>query len=227
MRLLKTVVPGLLALLMLSLVASPMSAQVDEAAGSEFDELEGLQRAYSRSYTPDLMAMFGMATPSAEPTGWFALTAMAMEFDSEDSAEAAVDKMMEMITEGDMEVEDIDFQDASLDVDFDHRALQASQEEDGMTVQVLFAVTQDSNYLYVAVGLTMGDDPAPVTGEALGMMRDAEAEGGEGDFSDDGTSEGGLWDKLPTLEQMQELAPEFIGATDEITFPESDSTPAP
>lgn len=226
MRLLKTVVPGLLALLMLSMAAAPISAQMDEAAGSEFDELEGLQRAHSRSFSPDLMAMFGMATPGAEPTGWFALTTLAMEFDSEDSAKAAVDKMMEMITEGDMDVEDITFEETSLDVDFDHRALQASQEEDGMTVNVLFSLTQDSNYLYAAVGLTMGDDPAPVTGAALKLMRDADAEGGEGTFSEDGTSEGGLWDKMPTLEQMQELAPEFVSVSDEIAFPVPEATPA-
>ena len=114
----------------------------------------------------------------------------------------------------------------SLDVDFDHRAVQASQEEDGMTVNVLFAVTQDSNYLYAVVGLTMGDDPAPVTGDTLKLMRDADAEGGEGTFAADGTSEGGLWDKLPTLEQVQAQAPEFVEATDEIAFPEPEGTPA-
>jgi hypothetical protein len=226
MRLLKTLVPGLLALLMLALAAAPISAQVDEAASSEFDELDGLQRAYSRSYTPDLMAMFGLATPAAQPTGWFALTAMAMEFDSEDSAKAGVDKMMELITEGDAEVDDIDFQDATLDVDYDYRAVQASQEEDGMTINVLFAVTQDSNYLYAVVGLTMGDDPAATTAETLSLMRDADVEGGEGTFNEDGASEGGLWNALPTLEQMQEISADFIQATDEITFPEAEGTPA-
>lgn len=226
MRLLKTVVPGLLALLLLAMAAAPISAQVDDAATSEFDELDGLQRAYSRSYTPDLMAMFGLATPDAQPTGWFALTAMAMEFDSEDSAKAAVDKMMELITEGDAEVDDIAFEEATLDVDYDYRALQASQEEDGMTVNILFAVTQQDNYLYAVVGLTMGDDPADATAGTLSLMRDADADGGEGTFSEDGTSEGGLWDKLPTLEQMQETSPDFIEATDEITFPETGGTPA-
>lgn len=227
MRLLKTIIPGLIALLMLGMAAAPISAQMDEAAGSEFDDLDGLQRAVSRSYAPDLMGMFGMATPGAEPTGWFTLTALSMEFDSEDNAKAAVDKLMAMVTEGeDMGVEPIPFEDASLDVDFDHEAIQATQEDEGMTIKVLFALTQDGNHLYAVVGMTMGDDPAPVTAEMLTRMHDADAEDGEGTFSEDGTSEGGLWDTLPTLEQVQEFAPDLIEASDEIAFPMPEGTPA-
>ncbi len=226
MRLFKTLVPGLLALLMLSLAAAPIAAQDATEAASEFEDLEGLQRAHIRAYTPDLMALFAMSTPEAAPTGWFSLTSMAMEFDSEDNAKAAVDELMGMITATDLDEEGLELQEATLDVDYDHRALQASQEQDGMTVNVVFALTQDANYVYAVVGLTMGDDPAPAAAGALTLMRDADAEGGEGTFSEDGTSEGGLWDKLPTLEQMQELAPDFIDVADEIVFPAPEGTPA-
>jgi hypothetical protein len=227
MRLFKTVVPALLALLMLGLAAAPISAQtadVDDSTG--FDELEGLQRAVSRSFSADMMAMFDIATPDAMPTGWFLLNTMVLEFDSEDNAAAANETLLAELDSGDIMADDTQLEDVELDVDMDHTARQAAQEEEGMTTYALMATAQDGNYLYLVVGVTFGEDPAAVASSALSIIKDAEAEDGEGTFDENGASEGGLWAKMPTLEQMQEQAPAFVETVDEVIFPVAEGTPA-
>jgi hypothetical protein len=212
---------------MLGMAAAPISAQADATpVATEFEDIAGLQRAYSRTFTADMMAMFDIATPDATPSGWFALTTMVLEFDSEDNARAGNEKLLEEVESSDMTGNGATMEDVELDVDMDYTAKQATQEEGGMTTYVLVATAQDGNYVYAVIGITFGEDPAGVTSAALTAMQDADAGDGEGTFNADGTSEGGLWDKLPTLKQMQEQAPAFAEAIDEVVYPESEATPA-
>jgi hypothetical protein len=227
MRMLKTIVPALLALLMLSLAAAPISAQSDDSVDAgEFDDYEGLQRAYSRTFSADMMAMFDASTPDAAPTGWFILTTIVLEFDSEDNARAGNEKMLEEVESGDMMEDGTELEDVELDVDLEYTAKQARQEEDGATTYALVTTAQDGNYIYAVVGVTFGEEPADVVSSTLTKIKDADAEDGDGTFNEDGTSEGGLWAKLPTLEQMQEQVPALTEATDEIAYPVTDDAGA-
>jgi hypothetical protein len=60
-------------------------------------------------------------------------------------------------------------------------------------------------------------------------MAEAQVGGGEGTFSEDGTSEGGLWDTLPDAETVAAELPALTEVEDEILYPVSSSpiaTPA-
>jgi hypothetical protein len=227
MRLLKRTVPALIALLMLGLAAAPIAAQTPVGdGGTQIENLEGLQRAYSRTYTADMMAMFNIATPDAMPSGWFALTTMVLEFDNADNAKAGNDLLIKDVESTDMTDTGTTLEDATLNVDYDYTAKQAIATEQGMTTHILVATSQDDKYIYAVVGITFGDDPADVVASTLTSLRDTKAGDGDGTFHDDGTSSGGLWDKLPALEQAQAQVPALVEAMDEILFPVQDGTPA-
>lgn len=228
MRVLKLIMPALLALLALGMATTPIAAQDTGATdeGVDFEDIDGLQRAYSRAYTVDFMSMLDLATPGAEPTGWLGLTTLVMEFDSEEDAEAGLAKLNEEVTASDITGDGAEMQDVQLDIDLEHTASQAVVEEDGFVTNLMVVTAQDGTFVYAVVGVTLGDEPGDVVASMLTMMGEAESDGGEGTFSADGTSEGGAWAKLPTLEQVQELVPELVEVTDEVTFPTSAATPA-
>jgi len=227
MRLFKILGPALMALLMLGMATAPIAAQdADPAEGTDFKDLEGIQKAYTRSFSVDFMAMMESATPDAQPSGWFVLTTMVLEFDSEDNARAGSELLLKELENTDMGDSGATLEDAELDVDFDYTAKQAVTEEEGMSSVVLMATAQDGNYLYVVIGITFGDDPAATTSSVLTTMKETEASDDEEMFHEDGTSMGGLWAKLPTVDQVQAEAPSLTQATDEIAYPEGEGTPA-
>lgn len=220
MRLIRILGPALMALLMLGMATAPIAAQeADPAEGTDFQDLEGIQKAYIRSFSIDFMAMMESGTPDATPSGWFVLTAMVLEFDGEDNARAGTDLLLEELENTDMGDTGATLEDAELDVDFDHTAKQAVTDEDGMTSTMLLATAQDGNYLYVVVGVTFGDDPVATASSVLTSMKETDAGDDEEMFHEDGTSMGGLWAKLPSIEQVQEEAPALTQATDDVAYP--------
>jgi hypothetical protein len=160
------------------------------------------------------------------PSGWFALTTMVLEFDNADNAKAGNDLLIKDVESTDMTDTGTTLEDATLNVDYDYTAKQAIATEQGMTTHILVATSQDDKYIYAVVGITFGDDPADVVASTLTSLRDTKAGDGDGTFHDDGTSSGGLWDKLPALEQAQAQVPALVEAMDEILFPVQDGTPA-
>lgn len=227
MRLIRILGPALMALLLLGMATAPIAAQeADPAEGTDFQDLEGIQKAYVRSFSIDFMAMMESATPDAEPSGWFLLTTMALEFDSEDNAKASKDLLLDELESTDMGNVGATLEDAELDVDFDYTAKQAVTDEEGMPSIIIMATAQDGNYLYVVVGVTFGDDPAAATSSVLTTMKETDASDDEEMFHEDGTSTGGLWAKMPSGEQVQENAPLLTEVTDEIAYPAPEGTPA-
>lgn len=227
MRLLRILGPALMALLMLGVATAPVAAQdVDPAEGTDFQDLEGIQKAYVRSYSVDFMAMMESATPDAEPSGWFVLTIMALEFDSEDNASSSHDVLLQDLETTDMGDAGATFEDAELDVDFDHTAKLAVMEEEGMTSTMLLATAQDGNHIYIVIGLTFGEDPGVAAGSLLTSMKETDISDDEEMFSVDGTSMGGLWAKLPSVDQVREEAPSLTQATDAVAYPVTEGTPA-
>ena len=227
MRLLRILGPALMALLMLGMATAPIAAQdADPAEETDIQDLDGIQKAYTRSFSIDFMAMMESGTPDAEPSGWFVLTAMALEFDSEDNAKAGSDLLLQEIANTDMGDTGATLEDAELDVDFDYTAKQAVTEEEGVNSTVLLALAQDGKYLYVVIGITFGEDPAATAGSMLTYMKETDASDDEEVFHEDGTSMGGLWAKLPPGAQVQESAPSLTQVSDEIAYPAPEGTPA-
>lgn len=222
MRMLKTIVPALLALVLLAGATTSIAAQSDTP--TQFEDIEGLEKAYARTFTADMMAMFNMATPGAMPSGWFALTTMVLQFDNEDHAEAGLQTLLDEIalsglTGGDGQMEDVE-----LDIDMDHVAMQDVVEADGMATTVLVAAAQDDEFVYAVVGVTFGEDPVPAVEATLTAIEEAEVSDDEETLNEDGTSEGGLWAKFPSVEDVQAEAPALITALDETLYPVSSSS---
>lgn len=220
MRFTKTIVAALLALLL------AMGAVVSISAQDSSDlDFEGLEKAYGRTFNADMMAMIDVEDPEALPTGWFMLTTMVLEFDSEDSASAGFEQFNEQTTE-DALGEGVSLEDVELDLDLEYSAVQAVEEIDGITTNVAVVTALDGEYVYAVSGITFGDDPVAAIESVIGEMQEAEAGDGEGTFDADGASEGGLWDKLPASDSNSVEMEALTELSDAIYFPEQESTPA-
>jgi hypothetical protein len=222
MRMLKTIVPALIALVVLMTGAPAVAAQDTDPAMPEMD-IEGLEKMYGRMFNGDMMAM--IETPEGEATGWFMLTTMVLEFDSEDNAKAGFERLNEESTSG-AEGEDVELEDVELDLDMDYMAKQAVDESEGMTTNMVVVTAQDGEYVYAVSGMTFGDDPTELVESTVKDMKDADTSDDEEMFHEDGTSMGGLWAKLPTVEHVQEQIPALSSVSDIVYYPAQESTPA-
>lgn len=224
MRMFKTIVPAMLALLLL-VTATPSIAAQGAPPMPEVD-FEGLEKMYGRTYSADPMAMIDTENPEAKPSGWFMLITMVLEFDSEDSAAAGLEAMQEQAGATGMASEDLQLEDVELDLDFDHTAQRAEQQQEGVTTTLMLVTAQDAEYVYAVSAITFGEDPTPVVEPTMTAMREAEAGDGEEMFNADGTSEGGLWAKLPGAEDVTGQVDALTEVTDTIYFPAQQGTPA-
>jgi hypothetical protein len=226
MRLLKTTMPALFALALLAGLAAPVAAQ-DEGP-LQIGDLDGIQRAVARGFTVDSV-MAAAATPGAAPDGWFALGTMVLAFDSEDAAADAVLVLDDELTSSVGAEDSTTIDEIQLDVDLEHKAQLMTFEVEGVTATYLAVIARDGLHVDIVIGVTFGDDPEPVVTRTLTGMAEAQAGGGEGTFSEDGTSEGGLWDTLPDAETVAAELPALTEVEDEILYPVSSSpiaTPA-
>jgi hypothetical protein len=187
--------------------------------------MDGLQKAYARTFQADVAAVMDTATPQSEPSGWFALVAMVLEFDSEDHAVAGVETLMHEIEQSGFSGEGGEAHDVELDIDMEHVAREAEQTVEGLTTTSVVAFARDGAYVYAVVGVTYGEDPVPPVTSMLIGLGDAETSEGEETFREDGTSEGGLWAKMPAADDVRAEVPVLVEVTDETLYPES-SLPA-
>ncbi|MDQ4045158.1 MAG: hypothetical protein M3173_06900 [Chloroflexota bacterium] len=227
MRLFKVMAPVLLAFAMVAGATAATVAQDGPEATPEAEIPEGLEKWYARTFSADLFAIFGpQATPAADPEGWFLLSTNVLKFETEEQAEAAAEQLLAQFEEQ-LAAEDIQLEDVELDLDLDYTAQRAEDEEQGVTTVVLEAVAQDGQYVYAVVGVTLGVEPAPLVERAVQAMQEGEVTGEE-DFDVAGLSEGGLWAKLPTAEEIMAEEPALVTVEDTIFFPapELQATPA-
>lgn len=221
MRFIKTVVPALVALVVLMTGAPAVAAQgADPTSGMD---VEGLEKSYSRSFSGDMMAM--VETPEGEASGWFMLMTMVLEFDSDDNAKAGLEQMTGEVT-SEMEDESATMEDVELDLDMDYVGKRMSEEAEGSSSTMVMVGAQDDEYVYVVMGMTFGDDPVDVVESTVKGMKDADTSDDEEVFNEDGTSTGGLWAKLPSAESVQEQVPALTSVSDAIYFPAPEGTPA-
>ena len=210
--------------LLLAIVTVPATAQDDE--GVEAGELEGLQRAVSRTQGLDYPAIFAaMATPGSSvgpPQGVIFFWGTILEFDSTGHATAAMDRLDEAagvddgITVVDAPVTEIDLALGDRSV-----AYSEVQKVDGQVSDSILTLVQKDNYVYFVVLTAVDDDAqARVTAFVTHMIETPTGEG-DGTYSADGMSSGGLWAKFPPRDD-----PALAGliATDAIVYPEP--TPA-
>ncbi|HEV2127589.1 MAG TPA: hypothetical protein VGR22_03110 [Thermomicrobiales bacterium] len=227
MRLFRVMAPVLLAFSMVAGMTTATAAQDVPEATPETALPEGLEKWYARTFSADLFAMFGPeASPAADPEGWFLLSTNVLKFETEEQAAAAAEELLAQFEE-ELAAEDLQLEDVELDLELDYTAQRAEEEDQGLTTVVLEAVAQDGQYVYAVVGVTLGVDPAPLIERAIQAMQEGDVSGEE-DFDIVGMSEGGLWAKLPTVEEITAEAPALVTVEDTIFFPapELQATPA-
>ncbi len=224
MRMLRTIGPALIALVLLMTVAPAVAAQDDDI----FGDLDGIQKAYGRTFAAE--GSGGASVPGTDvateeaSTGWMNLTAFVLEFDSEDNAKAASEKAIEA-SRAETEDEGIELEDVELDLDVDHVAKRATIDEDGFKSSVIQVFAQKDNYLYLVIGMTGGDDPVEVVTSVLDTMVNTDAADDDETFQEDGTSTGGLWAKLPVAEDITSQLEGLTMVYDEVLYP-TEGTPA-
>lgn len=222
MRMVKITVTAVLALLMLAGATGSAMAQ------DSLDDFDGVEKVYARSFKADMASLMSADDPDAVPSGWFSLDTMILQFDSEEHAAAGGELLMseEGLAES-VDGAEADMQDVELDLDLDYVARSFEQEQDGVTTNLLQVFAHDGEYLYAVVGVTFGDDPVDVAESVISMLKDADTSDDDEAYNADGTSEGGLWAKLPAAEDVSAEVDGLTSVTDVIFFPEMEGTPAP
>lgn len=223
MRFTRTIAATFLAVLLTVTAAVSTSAQ--DAPEMPGLDIEGLEKAYGRTFNADIMAMIDTDDPEAIPTGWFMLTTMVLEFDSEDSARDGFEQLNEGAASGATGA-DVALEEIELDLDVEHSAVQAVEEMGGVTTSVALVTALDGQYVYAVSGITFGDDPVGLVASIVSEMQATEAGDGEETFDAGGASEGGLWDRLPAPATVASEAETLTEVTDIVSFPVEESTPA-
>lgn len=172
-------------------------------AGVSLEDYEGLQSAYSRSYGPDIEAL--MASPSAEGIDIAAMMKgvqiMAITFDSDDNAKKFMEDGKEEL-ENSLNDESMDFEVTVEDSDLgdDGYTITMDMTADvGIVMEM--AMFRDDNVVFNVI-VTDGDlETAKDTSEkASEYILDTDSESDEVTFNADGTSTGGVFDRMPKVD---------------------------
>ena len=216
-----------LLIVILSVVATRMSIAMaqNESEGPFADptQLEGLEEAVRRTYTLNYSSLMSEASPNASgnfeyQAGIQALFTAVYKFDSEDHAKESLDKAKAQIEEEG--IAGVEFEEVEMDdLNDDTLGLTATADQEGAGTTVSTVVlTQEDDYLYLVFGIAIGTDTDVngIVGDLVKYLIDEDAGDGDPTFNDDGTSEGGIWDKFPDADHdlVKGLDP-----TDEQVFP--------
>jgi hypothetical protein len=212
---------ALLALLMLgfTLLGGPGVGAQDSSPEAPFDpkELDGFQYGAMRYYTFDYSAMMEqMGTPGAEmemPTGLMGIGSAILEFEEDGQAKDAFNQLKDdQELTGDEVLEGAE----EVETDLGDEAVMFSGTEDieGMAMDSTFALVQDGNYVYFVFATGSEVDVEGTVTEFTNTLIDNDGSG-EGEFNEDGTSTGGLWDKFPAADD--DLVAGLIASDEELT----------
>lgn len=202
-------------LLSLGLSTVSVAAQTDPGgtpdpmAGVEdaYRSIEGVESVYDRTFSIDPMAL--TSTPEDGDAGQIDMSAMmyvisiqGITFDSEENATAYIDDMTSALEEaqGDADagsmLEDVEISNLD-DLDVDGTRIETTVPEvDLAASQIVFS---DDNYVFQIVVIQPDMETAgSITDDIANFMIDADTETDEVTFSDDGTSTGGVFDRMPT-----------------------------
>lgn len=217
--------------------ATSAAQDPDMATPFEFGELEGAQRAVSRTYTVDFEAMLdGIGTPGAdgqpagipELSGVISLAGVIGQFDSSDHAAAAVDRVdvLQLNEESTASIgnepDAPTLREVEIDLGQTSRAYAATQEIEGQTLNLSVIIVQQDEFLYFVVGGVIEADAQSLATAFTEALIANEADTGEPQVKADGTSTGGLWAKFPKAED--ELVANLV-AFDLQLYPVVDATP--
>lgn len=220
----ETVARTLAILLMLIIsTISPASAQTD-SADELFSLLDGLETAHGR------FTSFDFSDPAdVDPSAmWMMLGIYTFAFDSEDAAAAAIGPLSENgpIIGMAEQMDGAQIEEATLDLDVTHTALAVESDDDGVTWTTMQVMVQDGELVYMVFGMAGGLDPAGMFVTLLTGLLDTDASTDAEVFNADGTSTGGVWEKFPSVAEIQADAPELTDVEDQFVETSVVGTPA-
>lgn len=209
-----------------------VAAQVDapEVTGASIEDIEGLESAYGRSYSIDIEALMEdpdfdiAAMDPADMAGNLGI--QGYTFDSEDSAknflEETKKQMDESIESDEMaEMEDMEFTVGDLE-DFDKDGYYVEMKMTGeieINSAMIIFVDGDTIFQVSAIAGTMDESKAQAY-DAANFIADAEVQSEEVTFNADGTSTGGVFDRMPAADE--ELLGELVPSMDlDLSNPEA------
>lgn len=192
-----------LALLMtLGLSVQSVAAQFDSDA-TELDpkDVPGLIAGYSRTYAPDIEAL--MATPSADLLDLSAymrnVSIMTYVFESNDTASDFFDMMKDQMTDelsapspelGQAEMSEV------TEIDKDAMQVTVDMGDLGVGLTILMFIDGDTVFAIMAMDATV-DDATAMAIDIANYLIDTEVQDDEVTFNEDGTSTGGVFDRMP------------------------------
>ncbi|MCO5227686.1 MAG: hypothetical protein M9934_05305 [Thermomicrobiales bacterium] len=198
----KTFTLVLALLLTLGLSVQSAAAQLDTDA-TELDpkDVPGLIAGYSRTYAPDIEAL--MATPSADLLDLSAymrnVSIMTYVFESDDTASDFFDMMKDQMTDelsapspelGQAEMSEV------TEIDRDAMQVTVDMGDLGVGLTILMFIDGDTVFAIMAMDTTV-DDATAMAIDIANYLIDTEVQDDEVTFNEDGTSTGGVFDRMP------------------------------
>lgn len=189
-------------LLTLGLSMQGVSAQEVAPAG-EFgtEDLEGLESAYSRNYAVDFEALMASPTADMDVSAMMQnVSIMAYTFDSDDSADKFLDLSKTQLEEaaksedaaelGEVEIGELE------DIDKDGFSASIAMEDVGVGMYII--VFTDGETVFMITSMNADVETAKATAvDTAKYVVDAEVKTDEVTFNEDGTSTGGVFDRMP------------------------------
>jgi hypothetical protein len=198
MRVARWVVVVLVVAVSLGGWSTPALAQDD---GVDFQDLAGIQVAITRTYqgsifetgsAPEATGLRDMLKP-----GVGLLLVGIFGFDTEANATAGYNLLITDMnatgTTGPLPLTDI-----TLDIGLTNTAKVAIDPQASPVADYVLVIAQDGALIYTVIAITTGRNPAPEAAGVLRAMAATPVGDGAAAFSPDGSSTGGLWDKIPT-----------------------------
>lgn len=198
-------------LLTIGFATSGVAAQTDGVQAPDLEgmeaayDVEGLQSVYDRTFSVDFEAM--MASPDADLESldmsvlMNSISIQGMTFDSEDNAKNYIDdmksEMEKAVEEGDAET--FEGMEISELEGFDVDGIRVDMDMPDLEIAVSMIMFSDGNHVFQVMVMNADMETAQShADEVAQFVIDAEIENEEITFSEDGTSTGGVFDRMPT-----------------------------
>lgn len=200
-------------LLTIAFASSGVAAQTDGVEAPDLEELaagaydvEGLQSVYDRSFSMDIEAIMASPDFDVESLDMSAMmniiSIQGITFDSEDNAKAYMDDMkseMEAALEDEAAAEMLENVEITDIEDFDVEGLHIVTSMPDLEIEATMYVFIDGNHVFQIMSMNADAEVAQSSAEAVTQfVIDADVETEEVTFNEDGTSTGGVFDRMPT-----------------------------
>lgn len=190
---------GLIAALLLGTTALAQTpATTPSAASPVASTFPGLQEGVSRQYSPDPTAI-----PAENPDAFALITVHLFRFDTSNHAtsawESLKDGATDQFTTAESDMQDIDIQDAELD-DLGDRAYAvwlSAVAADDTTGYYRTVYVQNGEFLLFATAIAGSEAGTHLADKLAGAITQREMGSESGTLHADGTSTGGIWNKIP------------------------------